>query len=44
MPSKKYDQILLKYFNEEIEKYCFMWRDGGQFSTEKYLYNQREKK
>ena len=30
MPSKK-------YFNEEVEKYCYMWRDGGQFSTEKYI-------
>ena len=29
MPSKK-------YFNEEVKKYCYMWRDGGQFSTEKY--------
>ncbi len=29
MPSKK-------YFNEEVKKYCHMWRDGGQFSTEKY--------
>ena len=25
-----------KYFNEEVKKYCYMWRDGGQFSTEKY--------
>ena len=23
-------------FDEEVKKYCFMWRDGGQFSTEKY--------
>ena len=29
MPSKK-------YFNDEVKKYCYMWRDGGQFSTEKY--------
>ena len=29
LPSKK-------YFNEEVKKYCYMWRDGGQFSTEKY--------
>ncbi len=26
----------LRYFNIEIEKYSYMWRDGGQFSTEKY--------
>jgi uncharacterized protein YbjT (DUF2867 family) len=25
-----------KYFNEEIKKYSYMWREGGQFSTEKY--------
>ena len=30
MPSKK-------YFNEEVKKYAYMWREGGQFSTEKYL-------
>ena len=23
-------------FDEEVKKYCFMWREGGQFSTEKY--------
>ncbi len=26
----------LKYFNQEVKKYCYMWRDGGQFSTDKY--------
>ena len=26
-----------KIFYEEVKKYCFMWRDGGQFSTEKYI-------
>ncbi len=26
----------LRYFEEEVKKYCYMWRDGGQFSTEKY--------
>ena len=25
-----------KYFNEEVKKYAHMWREGGQFSTEKY--------
>ena len=25
-----------KYFNEEVKKYCYMWKEGGQFSTEKY--------
>ena len=26
----------LRYFDEEVKKYCYMWREGGQFSTEKY--------
>ena len=26
----------LRYFDEEVKKYCYMWRDGGQFSLEKY--------
>ena len=25
-----------KVFDQEVEKYCYMWRDGGQFSTKKY--------
>ncbi|WP_440911582.1 complex I NDUFA9 subunit family protein [Candidatus Pelagibacter sp.] len=25
-----------KYFNEEVKKYAYMWKEGGQFSTEKY--------
>jgi uncharacterized protein YbjT (DUF2867 family) len=25
-----------KYFNDEVKKYSHMWREGGQFSTEKY--------
>ena len=32
MPSKR-------YFNDEVKKYCYMWREGGQFSTEKYNLN-----
>ena len=27
-------------FDEEVKKYCYMWRDGGQFSTEKYISNK----
>jgi len=23
-------------FEKEVEKYCYMWREGGQFSTKKY--------
>jgi uncharacterized protein YbjT (DUF2867 family) len=30
-----------KYFNQEVKKYAYMWREGGQFSTEKYS-NRRE--
>ena len=26
----------LRKFEDEVKKYCYMWRDGGQFSTEKY--------
>ena len=33
MPSKR-------YFNDEVKKYCYMWRDGGQFSTERYSLNK----
>ena len=29
-----------RYFDEEVKKYSYMWRDGGQFSTEKYLSNK----
>ncbi len=23
-------------FEQEVKKYCYMWRDGGQYTTEKY--------
>ena len=26
----------VRYFDEEVKKYCYMWREGGLFSTEKY--------
>ena len=26
----------IRYFDNEVKKYAYMWRDGGQFSTEKY--------
>ena len=26
----------VRYFDQEVKKYCYMWRAGGQFSTEKY--------
>ena len=25
-----------KTFSEEVEKYCYMWKEGGEFSTKKY--------
>ena len=25
-----------RMFNQEVEKYCYMWREGGQFSTKKF--------
>ncbi len=31
----------IRFFDEEVKKYCFMWRDGGQFSTEKYITNNK---
>ena len=27
----------VRLFDQEVKKYSYMWRDGGQFSTEKYL-------
>ena len=30
-----------RYFDEEVNKYSYMWREGGQFSTKKY--NPKEK-
>jgi uncharacterized protein YbjT (DUF2867 family) len=30
----------VRYFDAEVKKYCYMWRDGGQFSTEKYSSNK----
>jgi len=25
-----------KFFEAEVKKYCYMWKDGGQYTTEKY--------
>tara|TARA_B100000787_G_C15907527_1_gene171095 strand:- start:27 stop:491 length:465 start_codon:yes stop_codon:yes gene_type:complete len=42
IPSKKYQTNYdigapsTKFFEQEVEKYCYMWREGGQFSTKKY--------
>ncbi len=32
------------FFKDEVKKYCFMWRDGGEFSTEKYVSDNSKKK
>ena len=26
----------VRYFDIEVKKYCYMWKDGGQFSTDKF--------
>ena len=42
IPSKKYQTNndigvpSTRIFDLEVEKYCYMWREGGQFSTKKY--------
>ena len=30
----------IRHFNQEVKKYCYMWRDGGQFSTDKYKFEK----
>ena len=34
----------VRYFDQEVKKYCYMWREGGQFSIEKYTSEDLEKK
>ena len=34
----------VRYFEEEVKKYCYMWREGGKFSTEKYTSEDLENK
>ena len=34
----------VRYFNDEVKKYCYMWKDGGQFSKEKYSSNSNVEK
>ena len=42
VPSKKYQTNSdigipsTRIFEREVEKYCYMWREGGKFSTKKY--------
>ena len=33
----------VRFFDQEVKKYCYMWREGGQFSTEKYIIKDFEK-
>ncbi len=34
----------VRYFDKEVKKYCYMWREGGQYSTEKYTSKDLENK
>ena len=49
IPSKKYKTNSdiglpsIRYFDVEVKKYSYMWRAGGQFSTEKYNSNDNLK-
>ena len=42
VPSDKYQTNFdigvpsTRLFDQEVEKYCYMWKEGGQFSTKKY--------
>ena len=42
IPSNKYQTNFdlgvpsTRIFDQEVEKYCYMWREGGQFSSKKY--------
>ena len=33
----------VKFFDQEVKKYCYMWREGGQFSTDKYISKDLKK-
>ena len=33
----------VRFFDQEVKKYCYMWGEGGQFSTEKYIIKDFEK-
>ena len=30
------------FFDKEVEKYCYMWKEGGQFSKKKYLIGENK--
>ena len=31
----------IRLFDIEVKKYCYMWKDGGEFSTNKYNSNKK---
>ena len=33
----------IRIFDQEVKKYCYMWKEGGQFSTEKYMSKEDTK-
>jgi|TARA_X000001036_G_scaffold412605_1_gene426258 uncharacterized protein YbjT (DUF2867 family) len=45
IPSNKYQTNFdigspsTRIFDQEVEKYCYMWKESGQFSTKKYSSN-----
>ena len=34
----------IKFFEEEIKKYSYMWKEGGQYTTERYIAKDNSKK
>ena len=32
----------VRFFDQEVKKYSYMWREGGQFSTEKYISKNKK--
>ena len=34
----------IKFFEKEVKKYCYMWKEGGQFSTERYSIENLDNK
>ena len=32
----------VRFFDQEVKKYCYMWREGGQFSTNKYTSKENK--
>ena len=32
----------VRFFDKEVKKYSYMWREGGQFSTEKYISENKK--